>query len=186
MTVLRSRRGGFFAVFLTLLVAGCGSIRETVTSVSESVVPTCPDAGILTEASRLTRFQEHSKGDLTDVLYESEIRKVESSCSWSEEVIVVDLELEFVVAHGPASQGEKPRIDYFVGVTDRYRNVLSKENLETTPTIPPGASATAWKEQLKQRIPLEPGKNGGDYSVFVGFQLNHAELDYNRRWYGRR
>ncbi len=193
MTVLRFRQGGFLAALLVLLLAGCSSIKETMsdvsksmTGVSESVIPTCPDISILTEAARLTRFQEGSMGDLTDVLYEGEIREIEGDCSWAGDVVIVDLELEFVTARGPAYQGKDPEINYFVGVTDRRRVVISKENLRTTPKIPAGANATAWREKLKQRIPLAPGKNGGDYSVFVGFQLSHAELEYNRRWYGRR
>ena len=186
MTALRHRQGGFLAAVVVLLVSACSEIKETMTGVSESVVPTCPDVGILTEAGRLTRFQEGSRGDLTDVLFEGEIREIEGDCSWAGDVVVVDLELEFVTARGPAFRGKDPEINYFVGVTDRYRTVLSKENLRTVPKIPPGANATAWREKLKQRIPLGPGKNGGDYSVFVGFQLSHAELDYNRRWYGRR
>lgn len=99
---------------------------------------------------------------------------------------MADLELEFVAARGPASLGRDPEINYFVSVTDRYRKVISKENLRTTPKIPAGSKATAWREKLKQHIPLASGKNGGDYSIFVGFQLSHAELEYNRRWYGRR
>lgn len=186
MTIFQTCRGGVLAALLALLVTGCSSIKETVTGVSESVAPTCPGTSILTEAARITRFQENSKGDLTDVVFEGEIRRIDSSCSWSEDAVVVDLELEFVAAHGPASQGENPTIDYFVGVTDRYRTLISKENLQTTPEIPQDANAAAWREKLKQRIPLGPGKNGGDYSVFVGFQLSRAELEYNRRWYGRR
>lgn len=193
MSVRRFPQGGFLAALLVLLLTGCSTIKETmsgvsesVSGVSESVIPTCPDISILTEAARVTRFQEGSMGDLTDVLYEGEIREIEGDCSWSGDVVIVDLELEFVAARGPAFRGKDPEINYFVGVTDRYRTVISKENLRTVPKIPAGANATAWKEKLKQRIPLDAGKNGGDYSVFVGFQLSHTELEYNRRWYGRR
>jgi len=181
---IRFRQGGFLAAVFFLLT-GCSSVTGTMSDFSETVVPTCPAVSILTDATRLTRFREGSKGDLTDVAFESELREVESSCTWKEDAVMVDLELEFVTARGPAYSQDTNQLTYFIGVTDLYQTVLSKEKLTTKPNVPAGTKAVAWKEKVKQRIPLEPGSNGGDYSVFVGLQLSRAELKYNRQWYGR-
>lgn len=172
-------------VLALVLLAGCSSVGSTVRSVSEAVAPSCPGVSFLPDASKLTRFREGSLGDLTDVRFESEIRRVDASCSREGDAVVANLELEFVLAKGPAFAGENPEIVYFVGTTDKHRAVISKEKLTTTAVIPPDANARAWKEKLAHPIPLAEGKSGSDYSIFIGFQLSREELDYNRRWYGR-
>lgn len=184
MTDVQFYRGGLLAAALFLL-AGCSGVKDTVSGFSESVAPTCPAISILPDATRLTRFREGSLGDLTDVQFESEIREIEASCTWKEGAVMVSLELELVTARGPAYLAAGNTLTYFVGVLDFNGAVLSKEKFETIPDIPPGSNAVSWKESQKQAIVLDPGNNGGDYSVVVGLQLSRSELDYNRRWYGR-
>ena len=184
MNVIRScQRGASVAVLF--FIAGCSSVESTVTGLSERVAPTCPDITILADATRLTRFSKGSFGDPTDIQFEGELRSFDATCSWKEGTVVVDLSLEFIIARGPAYAKETASLPYFIGVTDLDRNVILRETFTAKPKLPSGQKAIAWKETLKQSIPLDPGMDGGDYAVYIGLQLRRAELDYNRQWYGR-
>ncbi|PCJ61160.1 MAG: hypothetical protein COA65_02820 [Rhodospirillaceae bacterium] len=184
VNAIRSRQGGFLVAVLFFIV-GCSSVERTVTDFSERVAPTCPDILILTDATRLTRFSKGSFGDLADIQFEGELRSFDATCSWQEGAVVVELGLEFVIARGPAYSKETAGLPYFIGVTDLDRNVLLRETFTAKPKLPSGQKAIAWTEKIKQRIPLDPGTDGGDYAVYIGLKLSHAELDYNRQWYGR-
>ena len=98
---------------------------------------------------------------------------------------MVELELEFMMVRGPAYSKESPGIPYFIGVTDFSNNVVLKEKFTTKSNLSKGKKTLSWKEKLTQRIPLDPGMDGGDYAVYIGLQLAHSELDYNRQRYGR-
>jgi hypothetical protein len=50
--------------------------------------------------------------------------------------------------------------------------------------FPPGATTVSKVEEVKEFIPVKYPQNGGSLQIWTGFQLNDAELQYNRQHFG--
>ena len=78
-------------------------------------------------------------------------------------------------------QEDAAAFEYFVSLLDGDGNVLDKLSFPFT--------AKYWKNRyvvterdapVELSIPLTGGLTGDDFSIYVGFQLNREELDFNR------
>jgi hypothetical protein len=58
--------------------------------------------------------------------------------------------------------------------------VLTREQFDTYIDFPGNKTRSGIREELSEKIPLNPGERGDDYRVYVGFVLTHEELAYNR------
>ncbi len=156
---------------LPIVVAACSS---------DQVAVACPQAVRIEDAARLTRFSDAGR-DLTDVLFEAEIKQLQLVCEHDEDVVEASLKIVFQALRGPAnSQGRAP-VRYFVAIADRGQAILAREEFDLEIPFQGNRTRVAISEELAPRIPLGSGESPTDYRVYVGFALSQEEMRYNRR-----
>jgi hypothetical protein len=156
-----------------LLLGGCGLFGG-------GGPVSCPQAVVLDDASRLTRFAPSGR-DVVDVLFEAEISQAALGCSYDDGVVDATLQLEIIAARGPADRERVGRFGYFVAVVDRGQNILARQRFDSQVEFPDNQLRSGILEEVDQHIPLRGSETGGDYFVFVGFELTPEEVEYNRQ-----
>jgi hypothetical protein len=155
-------------------------------SSEESVIaPACPNIIIVKDTSEMTSFRPGPGRDLTDVVLDARITRFGGSCETSLEndrsgQVEVDLQLFFQATRGPANDTREGEFSYYVAIADRGGAILAKKVFVTEFEFEGNRTRIGAVEELTQEIPLRPGELGEDFDIFVGFQLNPEQLDYNR------
>lgn len=149
---------------------------------SDEVAVACPQAVQIKDASRLTRFSDAGR-DLTDVLFEAEIRQLQLVCQYDDEVVEASLKIVFQARRGPANRQGRAPVRYFVAIADRNQAILAREEFDLEIPFRGNQTRVAMSEELGPRIPLRSGEGAADYRIYVGFALSPEEMRYNR---GRR
>jgi hypothetical protein len=165
------RRAALVALLtVPAVLSACGSKRE----------PACPSSAILSDASKVTRFQGAGR-DLTDVVNQGEILEIGVSCKYEKNAVVLTLQVAVAGQRGPADRTRKADFEYFVAILDPAGNIVTKEPFRVNFDFPPNRERLAIVDELEPRIPLKDLAQGPGYGVRVGFQLTQDELDWNRK-----
>jgi hypothetical protein len=189
-------RAGFTAGALlacALALSGCGSDDTGEEAALEDepdrpdvrvVVPDdptgCPRVVVLRDAAQEVQFRGTSQ-DLTDMVARATFGDFEGGCQYFDDRVTVDMTLQLFAELGPAAQGREADFEYFVAITDPQNEILAKEVFPTTIAFAEGRNVAGVSEELTQTIPLERLATGAAYSVVLGFQLDEAQLNYNRQ-----
>lgn len=169
---------------VSLLPGGCSLFGEDA--------PPAPCPVILQpgETAQLTRFDGAGR-DLTDVVFRARLLPVRSLCEYEDDDTLIEsgLLVPFEVERGPAlrrlQQGDGTvSFTYFVAVAtnEAEPRILTREAFDVQAVFEGNRSRIAVADELAPRIPLGPGEDGTDYRIYVGIELNRAELDYNRQY----
>ena len=151
----------------------------------------CPPVVLPGDTATLTRF-DGSGRDLTDVVFQARVREANQVCDYEDEDTLIESELliTFEIERGPALRrlaadtGEnRVGFTYFVAVAtnEAEPRILTREAFDVEATFEGNRSRIALADEIAPRIPLGPGEDGTDYRLYVGIELNRAELDYNRQ-----
>lgn len=159
------------AVLASIVLAACSSDKE---------VFVCPRAYRVLDAARQVKFEGAGR-DLTDVLYEFDLRQVGLSCEYDDNVVEAVLGISFVATRGPADRARVAPLKYFVAIATLDRRIVAREEFELSVPFQGNHTRISVTEELEPRIPLNPGESGGDYQVFVGISLSPEEIRYNRQ-----
>jgi hypothetical protein len=154
------------------LLAACAGEAET---------RPCPQAVVLTDASRQVKFSGPGR-DLTDVLFEASIQAGRLVCEYDDNVLDVDLQVEVVAQRGPANNDRLANINYFVAVAQN-ETVLARESFDIAIPFPGNRTRVSGLEEIGQVITLRANETGGNYRIYVGLELSPEELEYNRANY---
>ncbi len=141
--------------------------------------PNCPKVVTLQDASRLVKFTGAGR-DLTDVIFEAELRGVGLSCRYDDGALALLLNVELAAARGPADRERLARLGYFVAIATRDRRIIAREEFDVALPFEGNRTRVRLIEEITPRIPATPGLNGADYLIYVGFRLSPDELRYNR------
>lgn len=155
------------------LLAGCAGEPE---------VRPCPRAVVLNDASKQVKFDGQGR-DLTDVLFEASVSTGRLICEYDENVLDVDLQVEVIASRGPANNDRLANVTYFVAVSQLDQTVLARESFDIAIPFPGNRTRVSGLEEIGQVITLPAGQDGGDYVIYVGLELTHEELEYNRANY---
>ena len=152
--------------------------------------PPCPDIVIVQDAAEVTQFLPGPGRDLTDVTLEAQVAAFRGFCDTDigddgTGAVDVELELLMIATRGPAAATRDALVSYFVAIADKQENVLARAEFESAITFECNRNRIGFAEELTQRIPLDRGQLGDDYSIFVGFVLTDEDLRYNRNKRGR-
>lgn len=161
----------FFVVAGLLLVTACGSTQETVR---------CPDVRVPSETGNLTRFGPGDGRDITDVVMEAQFEEVRGECSVSDDEVEVAALVKITARQGPASSVQQGDFGFFVAVTDRKRNILSRRSVQGRVDFSGNRSRVTFFERLKIDIPKTEEQAGDAFLIFVGFELTRDEVEFNR------
>lgn len=148
----------------------------------------CPRVAILNEAARVTKFA-NGVAEPANVLYTVEMTDIAMECKYSGGTgndLEANIKVAVTATRGPRYPGGVGKVDYFVVVTDRAGTVLSKRTF-------PIRFDLEKQQQIRFRegswmyvnLSLRGGGGGAGYEIWTGFQLNDAELQYNRAQLGK-
>lgn len=177
------------AVALLGLLAGCGSMNALNPFADKSPKPACPRIVVPADAANLTRFRPGPGQDLIDVLFDARLADVKHGCEhdMDKKVGGGTLSIELIVSvegsRGPADTAREAKASYFVSLLDaETKEPIQKRAFPVTMAFPGNFTrATVADNPVSLQVPLEPGKYGRDFLVYVGMQLSPQELEYNIR-----
>ena len=88
--------------------------------------------------------------------------------------------MQVVAQRGPANSDRLANLSYFVAVARTDETILARRSFDIAIPFPGNRTRVAGIEQIGQVITLVGNETGGDYRIYVGFDLTREELDYNR------
>ncbi len=168
-------------IFLGLVATGCGMFGG-----AKVAQYPCPQAGILKDAQRLTKFLPGPGRDLTDVVFEVRLANVRTKCTYGKSGVKIDMLVDIAIERGPADKSRKAVFAYFVAIANPAGNILARERFTALIPFVPNVSRAVAAEELEQTIPLPRGRSAENYRIIVGLQVTRAELEFNRRSRQRR
>ena len=163
----------------------------------------CPGLAVLRDAATITKFRPGGGRSEADIVYQGEITDARISCvhdlrkpkrtgNYFTDMLVrsplpqdgtmkMEITLIMRATNGPAARPGPVTLSYFVSVTDAEKNVLNKATFEVAVNFPKTRSRQLVADApIKLEIPIAKGQTGGEFGVFVGYQLTREELQYNR------
>jgi hypothetical protein len=141
----------------------------------------CPGVSILKDAQRLAKFLPGSKNDLSALLHEVRLVRIQSKCKYSSDEVEVDVALTIGARRGPSDSTRRAPARYFVAILDPRGNVIAKRIFEVTLTFPINIDSGGLTDSLVQRIPIAKGRSASRYRIIAGLQFTAEELKMSRR-----
>ena len=166
------------AVSVSLAAHGCSG--------DQRVERICPRVEILEHAGRLTEFAPGPGRDVTDVVLRGRVVNFAGECKVGEGSVAVDLIVEFSLDRGPANREGKGRFAHFIAIQEFHPAAAGKRVFPVEIEFEPGRTRALFRDAVAIAIPLAGERRARDYNVFIGFQLDRGQLDYNRSAGGRR
>ena len=173
------------AVTLSLLaLAGCRSTQEVLAigEAGEANPGPCPRAFALYDASRLVEVRGDGAENFKNVGFTGEIDNVRSLCRYfADRPIIGDLTMDFSLGRGPAATGDTVTLNYFVAVTRKNVDVLTKSTYPLTVTFPAGQDRVRVTEKIDEiRIPRANDTTSGEnFEIVVGFVVTPEQRAFN-------
>lgn len=174
----RARAGGLppgrAALLAGVLALGaCGSAEP------ELPPPPCPTALLLDGAQHTSAYRAGAEPRASELRYLAVLTDLGSSCRYYEdgtrEGVDVDLTFNLIAERGPALSGVE-ELTYFVATVGPGRQVRSEHVLRGDLSFAEGEQRTGWTEELTLRLPSITPTEAADYTLYVGFKLDDAEL----------
>ncbi|MBB4285427.1 hypothetical protein [Roseospira goensis] len=164
------------------LLTGCANVFE-----NREARP-CPPVRLEASTAELTRFRPGPGRDLTDVVLEAELAGFQGECQYLDDdaedattAARVDLVLDMTAALGPAAEGRRQDIRYFVAIPRFYPAPAGKQVFETSILFPEGTDRVRYVgEEVSVTVPMAAGESALDYPIYIGFQLTADQVEFNR------
>ncbi len=114
--------------------------------------------------------------------YLAVLTDLESACRYDKDGVGVDVDLAFklIAERGPAFEGPQVDLTYFIATLGPDQQVLDKQLFDSDVVFEDGQLAGT-AEELTLRFPSIPIADGGAYTLFIGLQLDDAEIDRRMR-----
>ncbi len=161
------------AAAISLLAYGCGGEERFAQRI-------CPQVQILEYADRLTEFADGAGRDVTDVVLRGRLVNFEGECNVEKDAVELDLVLDFLIERGPASRGGKGRFAYFVAIPEFHPAPRGKRVFPIEMEFESGVNRVVYRDEISVGIPIAEGRNASDFNLFIGFQLDRGQLEFNR------
>jgi len=180
MTFPPTKRPGLAlaAAALSLALAGCSMFGS-------KGAPPCPEVAVLADASKFTQFRPGPGRDITDIVLQGEMTGFHGSCTYDRDTakLTLTLQVQMVFSRGPAAQGRDVDTSYFVAVPSFYPKPDAKKVMDVKFTFKEGADHIRITDyEVDVILPVKDFlKDLPKMNVYLGFQLDKDELDYNRK-----
>ena len=155
-----------------LALAGCASDASPAPQ-----PPACPTALILQGAERTAAYAPGADASPSALQHMAVLTNLASACSFGADGVDVDLAFDLIAERGPAMTGDTAELTYFVATLGPGDEVLAKQLLTSEIAFETEDRVAGMAEQLTYRLPSVTSGQGQDYLIYVGFQLDPAELD---------
>lgn len=167
----RALRRGAGVALLGLLLSACGS------SSTRQAPPACPTTLFLKGAERTAVYRPGTNPRPADLQHLAVLTDLASICSYDDGGADVTLAFNVIAERGPAYVDPSPlQIAFFVATIGPDQQVLSKELLDATVEFPEGQQLGGTAQELTVRLPAAEPATGSQYAVYLGFQLDDAEI----------
>ena len=153
-----------------LTLGACGS--------SEPQAPptTCPTAVLLDGAERTSAYRAGAEPVPGELRYMAALTDLASSCRYVDEGIEVDLSFVVIAERGPALS-DTDQVTYFVATVGPGDEILARDVLSGDLPFAEGEERVGLSEELTLRLPSVSPSEAANYTLYVGFQLDDAELE---------
>lgn len=158
-------------------VAGCGSSSDLP---PPPLPPICPDAAVLEGANSIAAFDGADQRQ-SELRHLAVISDLVDSCAYDDGGVAVDLSFKLIAERGPRHGDGPLELRYFVATVAPGARILDKQVLESAIVFPAGEPNAGVSEDLTLRIPNVTVDDGSAYRVFIGFQLDEAQLEQQSR-----
>jgi hypothetical protein len=166
----RARSRPIAAPLLGLLLSACGS-----SPAPEGPAP-CPTTLFLKGAERTAAYLPSADPRPADLQHLAVMTELASACSYDDGNLDVALRFNLVGEKGPAYGGGPLPLTFFVATIGPDQQVLSKDLFDATIEFPEGQQLAGTVQELTVRLPSVEPDAGPQYAVYLGFQLDDAEM----------
>lgn len=157
------------------LAAACSSSSNELSGIY------CPDVAIVGDLSVMSRFGGPTAPPDQTAFY-GEIVGASTQCGYDENMVEMAVQISMLFDRPPGGAESSEPVRYFVAVSRPDGTVIGKEEFDTAVDFRDGEIRAGYREEVDVAVPLPEGQGTGpDFSVFVGFQLTAAELEFNRQ-----
>lgn len=179
MPALRRLAPSFLAAAALAGLGGCDNTAQG------AFAPACPATEIPSSASDRFVYDGRSL-DVGSLVSHVQITSLAGDCEPGPEdehhrkMVRTRISLSLNVTRGPASDGADVEVPYFIAIM-RDGKIVDKKIFTDTFTLPPNVSAQSFRTPLRLiDLPASRNIQENPYTLEIGLQLTHAELDYNR------
>jgi hypothetical protein len=164
-----ARLAPFAAALLALLPAACSS--------SDAAGPAapCPTALLLKGAERTADYRPAGTRP-ADLRHLAVMTDLVSACRYDDAGVDLGLAFDLIAEKGPAYAGGPLQLTYFVATVAPDQELWSKELFDSEIVFPEDQSLAGNSEQMTLRLPDVGPEAGAAYRVYLGFQLDDAEM----------
>ncbi|HEX3364431.1 Tat pathway signal sequence domain protein [Phenylobacterium sp.] len=142
----------------------------------------CPFVKTLYDASRYVEFKDAREAS-ANVGFSGEIQGISAGCEYKDdEPIKVTMDILFELGKGPQATGSTKTYHYWIAITDRNREVITRQMFDLPVTFPAGKDRVYMNDAINQ-IVIPRGTNttsGANFEVLVGFDVTPQMAEFNR------
>jgi hypothetical protein len=167
------RPAGALALSLLALTAmtACSSNEE-----AGAPAPACPRAFIIDAAARMAVPPPSVSEDPQALRYVAALSDIRSDCRHSGSAVEVDLGFNLLAQRGPALEADRVNLAYFVATIGPDQSILDKQTFDAEIRFAEGRQVAGTFEALTLRLPTASSAADALPQLYVGFQLDPAEL----------
>lgn len=157
------------AGLLILLLSACTASRAPVPA-------PCPTTLFLKGAERTAAYRPGPDPGPADLEHLAVLTDLVTACRYQEGGVDVALRFNLIAEKGPAYGGGPLRFTYFVASLGPHQQILSKPLLDAEVVFPEDQQRAGTTQEMTVHMPGVTPATGPQYSVFLGFQLDDAEM----------
>jgi hypothetical protein len=170
------RRSAWAPVLLGVLaLVACGTAEP-----ESPPAQACPAALLLNGAERTSAYRAGAEGRADALRYVAILTDLSSSCRYYGDAtgqgVDVDLSFKLIAERGPALSATE-EVTYFVATVGPGNQIFSRDVLSGDLPFTGDAERVGLSEDLTLRLPSITADQGGAYTLYVGFQLDDAQLE---------
>ncbi len=163
------------ALGVAIGMAGCGLFGEQKQSLP------CPQFLLLGHAADMTKFRAGPGRDVTDVEFRATINNFRGTCDHTKSGIEAEFFVEISVQRGPANLSRGASFEYFVAIPRFHPAPAGKKTFPVKVQFGENQTRILYRDEIAIEIPLAVDEVAANYDVYLGFQLDAEQLEYNRR-----
>ena len=153
-----------------LALGACGS------SDPEAPPPPCPTVLLLDGAERTSAYRAGAEPRPDELRYIAALTDLASTCRYADQGVEIDLTFNLTAERGPAFSNAPEEVSYFIATLAPDGQILTKDLYPAELDFEEGYAGAIWSEELTLLIRSVTPAQGADYTLYVGFQLDDAEL----------
>lgn len=147
----------------------------------------CPGVEVLPDTKSITYFDDPEGKPSGALVARASLVDIKGGCDYTADGLIVDIDM--IMQGKITDKGRyEGRTDleafmtfpYFVAIMDPNGKMIDKKIMATAMRFKPQIDDLDHAEKITQTIPLANIADGPKYTITVGFQLNRAQLEYNR------